>query len=69
MYDDKKPSMRGAQGPMAQNRPKSDVLATERAAHEACDSQHSRGSMHGTPLPKPTHQGKDDMATERKGGY
>lgn len=56
--------MRGAQGPMPQNRSKPDTLAKERTAHEECERKDSYGSK--TPaMPKPTRGGDSD----REGGY
>jgi hypothetical protein len=62
-----KKSMRGAQGPMAQNRPKGDGLAKESAAHEACESKDNRDSMHAKSMPKPMKQKGGD--SDREGGY
>ncbi len=64
-----KKSMRGTQGPMAQNRPKSDTMATERQAHEACESNDKRGSMHGKSHGSSAKPMSKKSDSDRAGGY
>lgn len=57
--------MRGAQGPMPQNRSKPDTLAKERTAHEECERKDSYGGSKPATPPMPQRGGDSD----REGGY
>jgi hypothetical protein len=58
--------MRGTQGPMWQNQSKADTLATERAAHEACDTHHGKRGDDDSKSSQPAREADD---SDRKGGY